>query len=118
VEFESALAVKLGNDVRPGVYRLTITGSGPEGKTSTVSITVEGEAAPLGTRENTINTFAGIILAVIVAAIAGGVFVVVRRFRGKGKKQGSFCIDCGAGIPVGSDFCSKCGARQDKREEK
>jgi len=116
--FESTLTVKLGNDVRPGVYRFAVTGSGPEAKTSTISITVEEEAAPLGTRENTINTFAGIILAVIVAAIAGGAFFAFRRFRGKGKKQGSFCIECGTAIPVGSEFCSKCGAKQDKREEK
>jgi hypothetical protein len=116
--FDSTLTVEIGRNVRQGVYRLTITGSGPEERTSTITITVEGEPAPLGTPENTINTFAGIILGVIVAAIAGGAFVAVRRFRGKGKKQGAFCIECGSAIPHGSDFCSKCGARHGEHEEK
>jgi len=68
-----------------------------------------------------------VIIAVIVVAAVAVVAVVVLRRRGPGKPVAvapmappvesqfvakRFCISCGAELPVGVNFCNKCGSKQ------
>jgi len=68
-----------------------------------------------------------LIIAVIAVAAVAAVAVVVLRRRGQGKPAATaaigapvgsqfaakrFCINCGAELPAGVNFCNKCGTKQ------
>jgi hypothetical protein len=113
--FQSTLTLQVGNDVKPGVYSITVTGSGPDPKRHVITLRVEGVVEQPGRqREAMVDYLAVAILGVIIAAVAGVSFMAFRRFRRfRGKKaRGYFCIECRAELTPGLDFCPKCGTRQ------
>ncbi len=106
---QSTLTVQLSKDVAPGFYRITVTGSGVEGKRVSAILQVEGQAASAQATEATVNYLAVAILGIIVAiAVVGGV-LAIRRFRTRHKK--AFCIECGTELAPGIEFCPKCGTK-------
>jgi len=85
--FESTLTVELGKDVKPGSYRITVIGSGPEEKRVSATLIVEGQVENPGSRQATVNYLAAGILALIVAIVIAGGFLAVRRSRTKRKGE-------------------------------
>lgn len=70
------------------------------------------------------GTGLGLVIIVVVGVISVGALVLHYRRSGsqieKRKEElrqpqpieGSFCIECGARLPTGSQFCGKCGTKQ------
>ncbi len=112
--FQSTLTLELSEDTTPGVYRLTVAGSGVDGKRASVTLRVEGTRAIIA-EDRTVDYLAAAILGLILAAIVGGAVFAVKRLRGRKAKV--FCIECGAVIKPGIEYCTKCGTKQVKNEK-
>lgn len=112
---QSTLSVDLGEDVAPGFYRMTIIGSGPEGKRATATLQVQGEVGAAQRRETTVNYLAAAILGLIVAMVVVGGVLAVRRL--KTGQSRVFCTGCGTKIRPNLEYCPKCGAKQGRRTQ-
>ena len=107
---QSSLTVQLGKDVSPGFYRITVTGSGVEGKGSRRRFKSKGRLRAAQATEATVNNLAIGILGLIVAVVVVGRVLGVRRLRARRLKV--FCIGCRAKLAPGTEFCPKCGTKQ------
>jgi len=107
---QSTLLVELGKDVAPGFYTITVIGSGPKGKRATAILQVRGEMEAIQSRETTVNYLAAAILGLIIATVVVAAVLVVRRL--KTRQPRMFCIECGAKLRAGLQYCPKCGADQ------
>lgn len=109
--FQSTLTIELSKDVTPGFYRITVVGSGAEGKRITATLQVQGAAGGVESKA-TVDYLATAILGLIVAMVVVGGVLATRRLRRRRVK--AFCIECGGKLAPGTEFCPKCGAKQTK----
>ncbi len=118
-DFETALHVDVGEDVTPRVYHITVTGSGPEPKSATFTLNVRAPLSEETTEEDrsALTYYLPLLyLIVIIAVVISSVVLGIRRVRGRPVKTGAFCIECGKKIPFGTEFCPKCGVKQEREE--
>ncbi|MBS7654986.1 zinc ribbon domain-containing protein [Candidatus Bathyarchaeota archaeon] len=113
--FQSNLILELNKNVTPGAYTIVISDSGVKDKRVPVTLWVEGSYIKSSV-EKTIDYLAAIFLALILAAIFSSGFFAFKRI--KAKRAKAFCVECGAKLASGVDYCPKCGAKQPKLEEK
>lgn len=109
---QSTLTVQLRKDVAPGFYRITIVGSGVDGKRVSAVVQVQGQIPNAQATEATVNNLAIGILGLIVALVVVGGVLAVRRFRAPRLKV--FCLECGAKISTKQAYCPKCGTKQER----
>jgi hypothetical protein len=119
--FQATLTLQLSESATPGVYELMVAGSGPDPKSATATLIIAGPAAgaeatqPAQQGEDVlVNYLAAGFLVLIIAAVVGGGVLAFRRLRVRRVK--AFCIECGARLKPGSEFCPDCGAKQPTRE--
>ncbi|MEM3078150.1 MAG: hypothetical protein QXR38_01480, partial [Nitrososphaerales archaeon] len=114
---QSRLSLELGEGARPGVYSITVTASGADAKRAFATLRIEGAIARAGeAEERLVNYLAMAFLILILALVIVGAFLAIRRFRAA-RRPKVFCVECGAKLAPGLEYCPKCGTKQPKLEE-
>ncbi len=118
----SLLSVEVGSDAPPGLYSFTLRGSGPNPKRVILTLKISEETSPQQEEEKQQRDgypqsyyLPLLYIGVIVAALIIGSVLGIRYWRQRPRKPISYCLECGKKIPVGVEFCPKCGAQQETR---
>jgi ribosomal protein L40E len=114
---QSRLSLELSKDAKPGVYTITVTGSGADAKRVFATLRIEGAIARAERAEERMIDYLAIgFIILILTLVIVGAFLAIRRFRAV-RKPKIFCIECGAKLTPGLEYCPKCGTKQPKSEE-
>mgnify|MGYP000125263271 CR=1 FL=1 len=115
---QSRLSLELSKNAKPGVYTITVAGSGAYAKRVFATLRIEGAIARAERAEERIIDYLAIaFIILILALVIIGAFLAIRRFRAV-RKPKIFCIERGAKLTPGLEYCPKCGTKQPKSEER
>ncbi|MEM3654052.1 MAG: hypothetical protein QW723_05005 [Candidatus Bathyarchaeia archaeon] len=113
---QSKLSLELSKDAKPGVYTITVIGSGADSKRVFATLRIEGAMARAGEAEERLIDYLAIAFLILILALIIGAFLAIRRSKAA-RKPKVFCIECGTKLAPGLEYCPKCGTKQPKLEE-